>query len=75
MDACCKLSAFALEICPCVEKTMPWIKLACKRRTGLDRWRALQPLVAGWRQHALSMKPKADWLKSLLPIASRCAGS
>jgi len=64
MDACCKLSAFALEICPGVEKSMPWIKLACKRRMGLDRWRALQPLVAGWRQHALSMKPKADWLES-----------
>ena len=64
MDACCKLSAFALETCPGVEKSMPWIKLACKRRMGLDRWRALQPLVAGWRHRALSMKPKADMLES-----------
>jgi len=51
MDACCRLSAFALEISPNVKRSMPWIRLACKQRLGLDRWRALQPLVAGWRQH------------------------
>jgi glycosyltransferase involved in cell wall biosynthesis len=51
MDACCKLSAFALQIRPGVEKSMPWIKLVCKRRMGLGCWRALQPLVTGWRKH------------------------
>ena len=49
MDSCKKLLALALEICPGVERSKPWIKLACKRRMGVDRWRRLQPLVAGWR--------------------------
>jgi glycosyltransferase involved in cell wall biosynthesis len=60
MDACSRLSALALEICPGVEKSMPWIKLACKRWMGLDRWLTVQSFVAGWRRHALSMSAKAD---------------
>jgi hypothetical protein len=56
MAACSTFSAFALEICPSIEKSMPWIKLSCKRWLGVDCWRALQPIVALWRQHTLSMK-------------------
>jgi glycosyltransferase involved in cell wall biosynthesis len=58
MDACRKLSAFARDVCPDVENSWPWIKLACKRRMGIERWRAVQPVVAGLRQRALSMKTK-----------------
>jgi len=58
--ACNKLSALALEICPGAKKSAPWIKLLCKRRIGLDRWRALQPFVVGWRQHVASMKARTN---------------
>src|SRR5262245_21445180 len=49
MDSCRKLLAFALKICPGVKRSKSWIKLACKRRLGVERWHRLQPLVGGWR--------------------------
>ncbi len=56
LAACSTFSAFALEICPSIEKSIPWIKLSCKRSLGYGRWCALQPLVALWRQHASKRK-------------------
>ena len=53
MDVCDKLSAHAVEICPSLSRSLPWLKLACKRWVGVDRWRALQPVVAAWRRKAL----------------------
>jgi hypothetical protein len=52
-----RCSEFAISICPEVKRSLPWLKLACKRRMGSRAWRALQPVVAGFRKVALpSMK-------------------
>jgi hypothetical protein len=45
-----QLSDFALRVCPEVEKSLPWARLACKRRLGLRVWRILQPAAAGVRE-------------------------
>ncbi len=54
MDVSEQLSAFALTVCPQVERSLPWIRLACKRSLGLRRWRALRPAVARIRQAMFS---------------------
>ena len=45
-----ELSTFALELCPEVKWSLPWTKLACKRRMGPRAWRVLRPVVDVTRQ-------------------------
>jgi hypothetical protein len=52
-----RCSEFALSICPEVKRSLPWLMLACKRRIGSRAWRALQPVVAGFRKAALELLP------------------
>jgi hypothetical protein len=44
-----RLSEFALEMCPELRASWPWIKLACKKKLGIHAWRVLKPVVAGIR--------------------------
>jgi glycosyltransferase involved in cell wall biosynthesis len=39
-----EISEFALDLCPEVKGSLPWLKLLCKRSMGLRAWRALRPL-------------------------------
>ena len=41
-----QLSDYAIELCPKIRRSLPWIKLSCKRCMGYRAWRVLQPLVA-----------------------------
>src|SRR5262249_14133193 len=50
LDLCEQLSSFAVRISPKVTKSLPWAKLACKRRIGLKTWRVLQPVADGMRR-------------------------
>jgi glycosyltransferase involved in cell wall biosynthesis len=45
LQACDELSAYALTLTPAVRFSAPWMKLECKRRLGLRRWRAVAPVV------------------------------
>jgi glycosyltransferase involved in cell wall biosynthesis len=54
MEVSEQLSTFALAVCPQVERSLPWIRLAGKRSLGLRRWRALRPAVARIRQAMFS---------------------
>jgi hypothetical protein len=49
LEACNQLATFALQTYPRVTKSLPWAKLASKRRMGLRLWRALQPVADGIR--------------------------
>ncbi len=53
-----RLSAFALHTCPKAIRSLPWTKLALKRRLGLRAWRLLQPIADGIRRtsHARSKR-------------------
>lgn len=42
-----RLSDFALDVCPAVKISLPWMKLACKRRLGFRAWAALRPRGEG----------------------------
>jgi glycosyltransferase involved in cell wall biosynthesis len=44
-DACNELSRFAVCVSPGITRTIGWTKLACKRRLGLERWRALAGML------------------------------
>ena len=44
-----RLSQFALHICPEINRSLPWTKLAYKRRLGPRTWSALRPVVTGIR--------------------------
>ena len=50
MEVSEQLSAYALELCPEVKWSLPWTKLACKRRMGPRAWRVLRPVVDVTRQ-------------------------
>lgn len=50
MKLCDDLSAFAVDVCPQVERSIPWMKLSCKRLLGSRAWSALRPTVARIRQ-------------------------
>jgi hypothetical protein len=45
-----QLTEYAIRIYPKIERSPPWMKLACKRRLGTRTWHALQPAVAMIRQ-------------------------
>lgn len=45
MAASNQLSQFAVSICPEVKRSLPWTKLACKRRLGCRGWRALHAVL------------------------------
>jgi len=49
-DLLCDL---ALEICPSVKQSAPWIKLECKRRLGLKAWRFLAVVLGKERCEAV----------------------
>jgi glycosyltransferase involved in cell wall biosynthesis len=40
------ISHFAVTCCPEVKRSLPWIKLTCKRTIGLRGWCALQPTLS-----------------------------
>lgn len=40
------ISHFAASCCPEVKRSLPWIKLTCKRMIGLRGWYTLQPTLA-----------------------------
>jgi hypothetical protein len=40
-----RLCSFAISVSSGVTRSLPWIKLACKRRMGLRMWRSLQPFA------------------------------
>jgi glycosyltransferase involved in cell wall biosynthesis len=44
------ISEFAARIYPEVRATLPWAKLACKRRLSYRTWHALQPIIARIRK-------------------------
>lgn len=50
-----RLSEFALSICPEVKRSLPWLKLACKRRMGNQAWVALQPTICAIRKVVASL--------------------
>jgi glycosyltransferase involved in cell wall biosynthesis len=39
-----QLSEFALDVCPDIKKSLPWMKLACKRHLGFRMWQILSLL-------------------------------
>jgi hypothetical protein len=39
-----QLSEFALDACPDIKKSLPWMKLACKRHLGFRMWQILSVL-------------------------------
>jgi hypothetical protein len=39
-----QLSEFALDVCPDIRRSLPWIKLACKRHLGFKAWQILSAL-------------------------------
>lgn len=41
-----QISEFAVNSCPGVNRSLPWMKLAYKRRIGLRAWRTLQPYIS-----------------------------
>ena len=49
LDICESLLAFACRTNSQVTRSLPWLKLGCKRRMGLRWWRALQPIANGIR--------------------------
>ena len=49
MEISRQLSDIAVDVCPSITRSMPWIKLACKRHVGRAAWRTLQPAVARMR--------------------------
>jgi glycosyltransferase involved in cell wall biosynthesis len=51
-----QLAQFAVGVFPDVKKSLPWVKLACKRQLGWRMWRAVLPAIAGLRQLAISRK-------------------
>lgn len=42
-----RLLRFAQATCPGIRWSLPWIKLACKRRLGAKSWQMLQAIAAG----------------------------
>ncbi len=56
MELSDQLAQFAVRVFPEVKKSLPWKKLAFKRRLGLEAWRALQPAIGALRQFVLSRK-------------------
>jgi hypothetical protein len=48
------LSDYALDICPRAKRSLPWLKLACKRRIGFRAWTAFRPLADRIRATALN---------------------
>jgi hypothetical protein len=46
MTVCSELAAFAVRVSPRVTKSLPWVKLGCKRRMGSRIWKALQSVAA-----------------------------
>lgn len=50
MEAFESISEFAARIHPEVKATLPWAKLACKRRLSYKTWHALQPIIARIRK-------------------------
>ena len=61
MEVSGQLSEYALDLYPEVKGSLPWTKLACKRRMGYGAWHALQVAIAGIRQVTLPLKRMADW--------------
>jgi glycosyltransferase involved in cell wall biosynthesis len=56
MEVSEQLLEFALRVCPEIKRSLPWIKLVCKRSIGYGTWHALQSAVAGIRHVALPSK-------------------
>jgi hypothetical protein len=50
MEASQQLSEYALELCPGVKGSMPWMKFVFKRRMGYSVWHAFQSAVAKIRK-------------------------
>jgi glycosyltransferase involved in cell wall biosynthesis len=51
-EACSELTRYARTLAPGVRRSAAWIRLACKRRLGLRRWRAIAPVVRNLRKAA-----------------------
>ena len=51
-----RLSEFALNVCPEVKRSLPWLKLACKQRMGSQAWAAVQPTIGAIRKIGASLK-------------------
>lgn len=51
-----QVSEFALAVCPQINRSLGWLKLACKRRIGPRAWRALRPAVASIRGERLDQQ-------------------
>jgi hypothetical protein len=56
MEVSEELSGYALELCPEVKQSLPWMKLVCKRLIGFKTWRVLQPIFNGISQMLTSLK-------------------
>jgi Glycosyl transferase family 2 len=50
-EACSRISDFAVAVSPPIRRSLPWLRLACKRRLGFGAWRALQSVVRQPAQH------------------------
>jgi glycosyltransferase involved in cell wall biosynthesis len=50
-----QLIAFALAVCPRVQRSLPWVRLGFKKTLGPKTWNALRPAIAKIR-HALHSK-------------------
>jgi hypothetical protein len=50
MEISGQLSAYALQLCPEVKRSLQWMKLVCKRRMGPRAWHVVKPVVALTRQ-------------------------
>ena len=58
IDISRKLSELAIIVFPGVTRSLPWMKLICKRYLGNKVWRTLQPSVNKFRQVSLLFKDR-----------------
>jgi hypothetical protein len=58
-----ELSEFALGVCPQIKRSLPWVKLTCKRRLGFRAWGALWPAVARIRRAVAYLNPMASLVR------------
>jgi hypothetical protein len=69
-EACGELAKYARDLSPDVRRSAAWIKLAGKRRLGLQRWRAIAPAVRKLRQAAISGGARISLVRLTDPAAA-----
>lgn len=64
LDACGRISHFALAAAPEVRRSLPWLRLVCKRRLGPGAWNMLEPVLrplASRRRSAKTAQRDDGW--------------